>query len=204
MSPLPVRTILRPLRFLPSATGLVSAGLAGFLLLAAAAAAANPAAAKVYEAIPGESTLSYRLKHPMHTVNGITKEFACTVDLSEDTASSRVRVSADVKTFDSGNPNRDDHALEAIKARKHPQVVFASDSVRKDGDHWRIHGKLTFAGQTRPVDFTVVPKREGGRTRIAGTFAVKLTDFGVKRPSLMFVPSEDRLTIRFDLVAKDE
>ena len=67
-----------------------------------------------------------------------------------------------------------------------------------------INGKLTFAGQTRPVDFTVVPKREGGKVRITGEFAVKLTDFGVKRPSLMFVPTEDKLSIRFDLVARDE
>lgn len=162
------------------------------------------APAKEYEAMKGESTLAYRLKHPMHTVNGITRDFACTVDLSEDTAASTVRVSADVKSFDSGNPNRDDHALEAIQARRHPKVSFASDSARKEGGLWRVHGKLTFAGQTRPVDFTVVPKREGGKVRITGEFAVKLTDFGVKRPSLMFVPTEDKLSIRFDLVARDE
>jgi hypothetical protein len=31
---------------------------------------------------------------------------------------------------------------------------------------------------------------------------VKLTEFGVERPSLMFVPTKDDLTIRFDLFAK--
>jgi polyisoprenoid-binding protein YceI len=165
---------------------------------------AGAAPAKVYEALKGESTLSYRLKHPMHTVHGITREFSCAVELSEDTAASRVEVSADVRTFDSGNPSRDDHALEAIKARRHPRVSFASDSARRDGGLWRIHGRLTFAGQTRPVAFTVVPKREAGRIRIAGGFAIRLGDFGVKRPSLLFVPAEDSLRIRFDLVARDE
>lgn len=161
-------------------------------------------AGKVYEAIRGESTLAYRLEHPLHAVNGVTRDFACTVELSDDTVTSQVRVSADVRTFDSGNPNRDDHAMEAIRARKHPRVAFASDSVRKAGGIWRVHGRLTFAGQTRPVDFSVVPKREAGRIRITGDFAVKLSDFGVERPSLMFVPAKDRLTIRFELVAKDD
>jgi polyisoprenoid-binding protein YceI len=161
-------------------------------------------AGKVYEAIRGESTLSYRLEHPLHAINGITRDFACTVVLSDDTVTSQVRVSADVRTFDSGNPNRDDHAMEAIRARKHPKVAFASDSVRRAGGFWRVHGKLTFAGQTRPVDFSVFPNREAGRIRITGDFAVRLGDFGVERPSLMFVPARDSLTLRFELVAKDD
>lgn len=160
--------------------------------------------AKVYEAVKGESVLTYRIKHPMHKVKGVTREFTCKVDLSPDTLSSKVEVSADVKTFDSGNSNRDDHVLEAVKARKHPRVEFASDSVRKSDDGYRVFGKLTFAGTTRPVDFTVVPKHEGGKVRIAGSFTVKPTDYGVKPPSLMFISAEDKLDIRFDLVAKDE
>lgn len=165
---------------------------------------ANPPCAKVYEAIRGESVLTYRIKHPMHKVKGVTREFTCKVDLASDTVSSKVEVSADVKTFDSGNSNRDDHVLEAVKALKHPRVEFASDSVRKDGDGYRVFGKLTFAGKTGPVDFAVVPKHEGGKVRIAGGFTVKPTDFGVKPPSLMFIAAEDKLDIRFELVAKDE
>lgn len=175
---------------------------AALLLLSFLAAA--PAAAREYKALPGESTLSYRIKHPMHKVHGVSKDFSCAVDLADDTASSKVSVSAQVKTFNSGNPNRDDHAMEAIKARKHPTVGFASDSVRKEGPAWRIHGKLTFAGQTRPVHFTVTEKKEPGKVRVAGAFTVKLTDFGVKPPSLLFISAEDKLDIRFDLVAKDE
>lgn len=164
---------------------------------------APPAAARAYEAIPGESTLSYLLKHPMHKVRGVTRDFACAVELSEDTAASRVSVSADVKSFDSGNSNRDDHAMEAVKARKFPRVAFASDSVRKAGAAWRVYGKLTFAGQTRPVDFAVTERKEAGKVRVAGAFSIKLSEFGVKRPSLLFVPTEDKLDIAFDVVARE-
>jgi polyisoprenoid-binding protein YceI len=175
------------------------------LALAFSLAIAGAASAgKVYQAIPGESTLTYVIDHPMHKVTGVSRDFVCRVVLSPDTLSSKVEVSADVKTFDSGNPNRDDHALEAIRAYKHPKVAFASDSVRKDGEAYRVFGRLTFAGKTRPVDFTVTDTREGGKVRIAGGFSVKLTDFDVERPSLLFIPAKDRLDIRFDLYARDD
>jgi polyisoprenoid-binding protein YceI len=167
------------------------------LLLASVLAAP----AKEYRAIKGESTLSYVLVHPMKTVIGVNKDFDCTVDLSSDTVSSVIRVSADVLKFDSGNSSRDSHAMEAVHSRKYPKVVFASGSIKPEGDGYAVAGNLTFHGQTRPVAFHVTPKISGDRIKISGTFDVKLSDFKVERPSLMFVPAKDKLTLRFDLSA---
>jgi polyisoprenoid-binding protein YceI len=170
------------------------------LLLAAAAAGA-----KTYEALPGESTLGYRIVHPMHKVHAVTREFRCTVDLTRDTVTSKIQVSADVKTFDSGNSNRDSHAMEVIQARKFPRVEFVSDSVKKeDGGKYRVFGQLTFHGETHPVEFPVTPTVTPGKVEIAGGFSVKLSDYKVKRPSLMFIPTEDKIDINFDLFSKLE
>lgn len=173
------------------------------LVLAAACAIPN-VCAKTYEAVPGESTLAYRLVHPMHKVHGVTKDFKCTVDLTADTVTSKIHVAADVKTFDSGNSNRDSHAMEVIQARKYPRVEFESDSVKKEGDKYRVAGNLTFHGVTRPVDFLVTPTFTPGKAEITGGFSVKLSDFKVERPSLLFVPTEDKLDIAFDTFYKLE
>ncbi len=167
-----------------------------------ALAAVSFPAAKVYQALKGESTLGYVLVHPMHTVKGVTRDLECAVDLSADTVTSKIRVSADVLKFDSGNSNRDSHAMEVIEYRKYPKVTFASTSIKPAGDGYDVAGELTFHGRTRPVGFHVVPKVTAERIEIAGQFAVKLSEFGVKRPSLMLVPVKDDLTIRFDLFAK--
>lgn len=169
---------------------------------AIALASALPSAAKVYEAIKGESTLTYVLVHPMKTVEGVNKDFQCTVDLSADTVSSVIRVSADVLKFDSGNSNRDSHAMEAVHSRKYPKVSFASDSIKPEGDGYAVAGKLTFHGKTLPVAFHVTPRTTADRIEISGSFDVKLSDYGVERPSLMFVPTKDKLTLRFRLFAK--
>jgi polyisoprenoid-binding protein YceI len=167
-----------------------------------ASAAISFSAAKEYRAIKGESTLTYVLVHPMHTIKGVNRDLDCAVDLSADTVSSKIRVSADVLNFDSGNSNRDSHALEVVEYRKYPKVSFVSASIKPAGDGYDVAGDLTFHGSTRPVAFHVTPRITAERIEIAGQFAVKLSEFGVKRPSLMLVPVKDDLTIRFDLFAK--
>jgi polyisoprenoid-binding protein YceI len=158
--------------------------------------------AKEYQAIKGESSLTYVLIHPMHTIKGVTRDFDCKVDLSGDTVSSKIRVSADVKTFDSGNSSRDSHALEAIQGLKYPRVTFESRSIKPDSGGYTVAGDLTFHGKTRPIAFHVTPTVEKEKIEIAGTFDILLSDYGVERPSLMFVKCKDNLTLRFDLFAK--
>lgn len=164
--------------------------------------AGSTADAKVYEAIKGESSLSYGLVHPMHHITGVSRDFLCKVDLSPDTLSSRIKVSAAIRSFDSKNSSRDSHAMEMVQAMKYPNVEFSSTAVKPDGDGYLVSGYLTFHGITRPVSFHVTPKFAGDKVEIIGEFAVKLSDFKVERPTLLFVPTEDKLTIRFDLFSK--
>lgn len=173
--------------------------LKSMAILALAAGAA--AQAKTYEAIKGESSLSYGLVHPMHHITGVSRDFLCQVDLSPDTVSSRIKVSAAVSSFDSKNSSRDSHAMEMVEAMKYPRVEFSSEAVKPEGDGYLVSGNLTFHGITRPVSFHVSPKSAGGKVEIIGEFAVKLSDYKVKRPTLLFVPTQDKLTIRFDLFA---
>ena len=163
----------------------------------------NSVEAKIYQAIKGESTLSYDMVHPMHKIKGISKDFLCTVDLSSDTISSKIMVSANVSSFDSKNSNRDSHAMEIVNAMKYPKVEFASESVKADSNGYQVAGNLTFHGIKRPVNFHVTPHFLEKKIEIVGTFAVKLSDFKVERPSLLFVPVEDKLTISFDLFAPE-
>jgi len=177
-------------------TRIVSSALAAALLLVGAASA------KSYEAIKGESTLSYLMVHPMHKIVGVSKDFLCRVELSPDTVSSKIDVSAEIRSFDSGNSNRDSHAMEVVDALKYPRVEFASESVKPEGDGYAVSGKLTFHGLVKPVTFHVTPHFQGGKVEITGAFDVKLSDYSVSRPSLLLIPVDDNLRISFDLFSK--
>jgi polyisoprenoid-binding protein YceI len=165
------------------------------------ALAAQPAHAKVYSAIPGESSIAYHMVHKMHEFTGVSKTFKCVVDLATDSSKSRVYVKAAVADFNSGNSSRDGNMVEVAEAGKFPYVEFMSDSVRREGAEWRVFGKLAFHGEKKPVQFKVKPENEDGKVRIKGAFKISLTAFKIERPSLMMIPVDDDLAIWIDVVS---
>ena len=91
--------------------------------------------------------------------------------------------------------------LEVTDAFKHPYVEFTSDSVRHEDKGYRVFGQLLFHGVKHPMDFTVTPAYLKDKVRITGDFTVKLSDYKIERPSLMFVPTDDDLHVHLDVVA---
>src|SRR5713101_467132 len=66
-----------------------------------------------------EGTLTYRVVHKLHEVQGKTKQVEGRALVQED-GSAKVQVRAKVATFDSGNSNRDAHMREATHEPLHP------------------------------------------------------------------------------------
>jgi polyisoprenoid-binding protein YceI len=161
---------------------------------------------KIFEAIKGESTLNYRLVHPMHVVHGVSKDFQCKVTTNGDTSRVHVAVSANVSSFNSGNSNRDSHALEVLDALRYPNVSFVSDKAVpiENRSRYQVTGQLTFHGITREISFPVIPKRVDHKINVKGGFDINLSDYKVARPSLLGVAVKDKLTITFDLWAPEE
>lgn len=151
-------------------------------------------------ALRGESHLSYELVHPLHKVVATTREFRCEIELAEETQEIRaVQFRANVASFDSGNSNRDAHALEVVEALLYPEVRFESERIETEQDQLRVSGKLTFHGVTQTINFTAQKKTIGSKLRVQGTTEISLTAFKVERPALLFVKVEDALKISFDM-----
>jgi polyisoprenoid-binding protein YceI len=167
-----------------------------------------------YQSLNGPSTLTYTLVHPMHVIQGVSHGVTCKVSINNDTAKSEIACSAPLLSFESGNDSRDSHMLEVVEALRYPEVQFSGHPTghapgsSKDigntghGDAWLVTGTLKFHGYTHPVVFTVAPSFSEGRVRMVGAFPISLTEFHIKRPSLLFVPVEDTVRIAIDVTAK--
>jgi len=173
-------------------------------LIAAAVLIAIPSLAfsKTYVGLKGESQIAYHLHHPMHEIEGASKDFDCTVDLGSDTTHAKVHVKAKIENFNSGNSSRDSHMMEVTDAMKYPFVEFTSDSVRHETSGYRVFGKLSFHGVKKNLDFVVVPTYVKDRIDIKGGFTVSLTDYKIDRPALLFVKTADELNMALDVVVK--
>jgi len=172
------------------------------LMLAAPAFLIQPALGQVapVELVRDESSVTYRITHPLHVVEATSKDVLYAVAI-DTTARAITSVSAhvDVMTFDSGNSNRDSHAMEVIDALSYPEAEFHSTAITRQGDSLRVTGTLTFHGVTKEIH-ALMAAAWGERTvTVTGGFDVSLTEFKIDRPSLLMIPVDD--TLRFLLKA---
>ena len=161
------------------------------LLLSVAAASGQT---KEVEAIKDGSSITYQINHTLHHIEATSKDgwFRVEVDPAKKEIKS-VTAQVDVMTFDSGNSNRDSHAMEVVESMKYPDVTFASSSVTQNGDSLTVAGKLTFHGVTKDILMTGVTKWSQDKLDVQGGFVVSITAFKIERPALLMIPVDDAL-----------
>jgi polyisoprenoid-binding protein YceI len=155
---------------------------------------------KTEEVIKDESMITYRIDHLLHHIEATSKDgwFRVEVDPAKKEIKS-VSAQVDVMTFDSGNSNRDSHAMEVIESIKYPDVTFAGTTVIQSADSVTVSGKLTFHGVTRDIQMRGVARWGEHELKVEGGFTISLTAFKIERPALLMVPVDDAL--RFTLKA---
>ena len=81
---------------------------------------------------PSHSHLDFSVKHMgISTVRGRFKKFTATIETNDQQKLTRVAVTADAASIDTGEPKRDDHlrSPDFLDAAKYPEVKFESDAV---------------------------------------------------------------------------
>lgn len=111
-----------------------------------------------------------------------------------------------VSAIDCGNGKMNDHMWKALEAKEHPQIRYSLSryeiAAAESGVAVRADGELTIAGTARPITTAVTVVRDaGGGLRVQGEQVVKMTDFGVKPPTLMLgtLKVGDEVRVRFDV-----
>jgi polyisoprenoid-binding protein YceI len=117
-----------------------------------------------------------------------------------------VRLDIPVARLDCADRTMNEHMFTAMLARQHPMIQFRMSGYEvgeaKEGQvPLRIRGELTMAGSTRPVDLSASasPTADGG-LRVRGRYLLRMTDWGVRPPTLMFgtLKVKESVVIRFD------
>jgi polyisoprenoid-binding protein YceI len=155
---------------------------------------------KMVEILKEESSITYILSHPLHHIESTSREIVSRLEVdpsNREIRSASVRI--DVTTFDSGNSNRDSHAMEVIDAITYPDVQFTSTSITQRGDSLQAAGKLTFHGVPKEIVISALAAWSGTKLIVQGSFDLSLTEFKIERPSLLLIKVDD--TLKFSLHA---
>jgi hypothetical protein len=143
--------------------------------------------------------------HKLHHVEGVSHQLAgAAVELPDGTI--KVSVKAEVATFDSGNGNRDSHMKEVVDAAHFPDVsvkAIVPSAVPKTFPA-EVTGQAQLLVSLHGVDQqSTIPVKmsftDATHVHVTGAFDVSWVGFKIERPSLLFVPIDDKGDIKFDL-----
>ena len=115
--------------------------------------------ATIWQLDPAHTTIEFAVKHMMFTtVRGRFKSFSGTVHVDErNPDKSRVEVSIDAASIDTGVADRDAHLRSAdfLDVENQPTITFRSTRVdgthKKEGERFTVTGDLEIRGTAIPV-----------------------------------------------------
>ena len=121
-----------------------------------------------------------------------------------------VEVTVPAAKLDCKNGTMNEHMLKALKAKANPNIVFTLASYdlvpQTEGLRITLNGQLTLGGVTKPVTIAAAAKPEAdGTLRVVGTHEIRMTEFGLKPPTLMLgtMKVDEKVKVSFDLLLRD-
>jgi hypothetical protein len=141
------------------------------------------------------------MSHPVHQVDGVSHaarvKGVCSAGVCD------FLVAAPVKTFDSGDTNRDEHMLQVTRGADFPVVSVRFRLPQSELNSPTIYCDLEvqFAGNT--AHYTHVPFQQtiqGNAHHIIGVVPATLTDFKIPPPTFLTVPIKNEIPVKIDLL----
>ncbi len=147
-----------------------------------------------------QSTLTYHVSHPLHQTEGVSHaakgKGVCHAGQCE------FLIAVAVKSFDSGDSNRDLHMVQVTRGAEFPLVTVRTRLPESAVGSTTINVDLEirFAGQT--AEYKQIPFRlqtQGDEVHITGTIPATLSDFKIDPPSLLTMAVKNEMPVRLDM-----
>jgi hypothetical protein len=169
--------------------------LIGLLLFAAPAFAQTD-----QQWILQQSTLTYHVSHPLHQSEGVSHEARGKGVCHQRQCDFLIAVP--VKSFNSGDSNRDLHMLQVVRGAEFPLVTVRTRLPEDAASSATVLADLEiqFAGQTaeyKQVSLQLAKERDN--FRITGTVPATLSDFKIDPPSLLTLPVKNEIPVRVEM-----
>lgn len=150
-----------------------------------------------------QSTLSYHVSHPLHQVDG-TSHAARGKGVCHD-GQCDFLIAVPVKTFDSGDSNRDLHMVQVTRGAQYPMVTVRTriPESMSSAAELKLDLEVEFAGQTthyKDVPFQV--SAQGNEKKITGTIPCRLADFKIEAPTLLTMPIKNDIPVKVEMTWK--
>jgi hypothetical protein len=162
-----------------------------FLLLSALTLIQTPS-----QWVLDSSTVRYHVSHPLHQVDGVSHaargKGVCQAKSCE------FLIAVPIKSFDSGDSNRDLHMLQTTRGGQFPIVTVRTrlpeGAARSDTVYADL--EIEFAGQA--ARYAGVPFHaviNGDEARVSGMIPATVSDFKIDPPTLLTIPIKNDIPV---------
>ncbi len=134
-----------------------------------------------------------------------TGKLNATINDGKITSIQSLVVEMPAESIKSGKKGMDTNAYKAMYTDKHKTVTFNLKSAVKNADNtWALSGTFSIAGTTKSVNLKVKETSAGTSYGFEGTYAFKLTDYGITPPKALMgtIKTGDDVKITFNVKFK--
>ncbi len=137
---------------------------------------------------PTHTEVGFTVRHLMSKVRGKFESFEGSITTADDVTSSRVDVSVDLSSINTGTADRDNHLRSGdfFAVEANPTMTFTSTDISETAPgELVVVGDLTIKGVTKPLELAVEVLGEGGdpwggtRVGIEATGQISRKQFGI-------------------------
>ena len=158
----------------------------------------NLCSQEFWEIDSNSSFIKYSGNHFLHNWDAQNDEISGLLNIENGTIDN-VGVIAKVKDFNSGNSSLDSNAMRVVEALKYPNVIFRSSLIDQNDDRVYLEGVLEFHGIKQNLKVEGKIESLEDQIKINMDFIIKLSDFEIKRPSLLLRKVEDEILVEINL-----
>lgn len=137
------------------------------------------------------------------TIDPVFKKGVSRLSMDDSVSSLRGSLDVSIGDFISDNKKRDEHMYEAMEKDKFPKATFEiKEVVTKGGDNAVLKGTLSLHGISKPLSFEGSITQEGQKVHIKAKSSMKMSDYGITPPKMVFVTVRDQVDLNVDMVLK--
>src|SRR5689334_17700172 len=139
-----------------------------------------------------ESTLSYHVSHPLHQIDGVSHAARGKGVCHDERCDFLIAVP--VKSFDSGDSNRDLHMIQVTRGAQFPMVTLRTQLPESSLNQTSVSLDLDVEFVGHAMHYSHIPFQQtvnGTQHHISGIIPAKVSDFAIDPPSLLTIPIKD-------------
>lgn len=161
--------------------------------------------AQVYSTTDGHA--NFQAKMPLNTYMGKSDQLQGSINFE----TGKVAFKLPVKSIKTDKDKRDEHMYELLEVEKNPNVLFDGKLMddfnfdKKGNQTVKVSGDFTLAGSTRqisvPLELVLVSE---GTIQLKASWSLLITDYGLERPSIVFIQVNDKHDLSVNAVLREK